>query len=230
MGRDEAAVFRRRGPAADLKVGRNYILRTHVHGLHEPPRLISTDGKNRCVQRSKATSNLCELRVKTRVAGKENSMAADAYDPTAPKGGIPVPGITPGEMLRRSAPCRYCAQAARLPPVHLDDMSCAPLFQKITDAKRYDPLCERKSGNKMTHGLVIEVIVMIVRDENCVDGRERVEGHAGRRVSPGSGKLNRRSSVAPDRIGKDADSVRPDEEAAMAYPGNCKSGIVRIGS
>lgn len=54
MGRDEEAVFRRRACAADLEVGGNRILGTHMHGLHEPARLISADGENRRVKGSSA--------------------------------------------------------------------------------------------------------------------------------------------------------------------------------
>lgn len=226
MGRDEDAVVCRRARSADLKVGGNRFLGTHMYGLHEPARLISADGENRRIKRSQATSNLAELGVETRVTAKENSMAADADDPPAPKCGVSVPWITPGEMLRRSAPCRWCSRVTRLPPVHLDDVGRASFFQKITDAEGGKPFRARKSRNNATHCLIIEMIVVVVRDENCVDGRKLLEEHTRRRVSPRSGKLNRGSPFAPDWIGKDADSVRLDEEAAVAYPGDGKSDIV----
>jgi hypothetical protein len=207
MGRNEEAVFRRWAPSTDLKVGGNRVLGTHMHWLHEPARLISADGENHRIEGSKVTSNLAELGVKTGVTGKENSMAADADDPPAPKGCISVPWITPGEMLRWSAPCRYRVRLTNLPPVHLHDVGGASFFQKITDAEGDKPFRARKSRNNATHCLVIEMIVVVVGDENGVDGRELIEAYTRRRVSPRSGKLNRGSPFAPDRIGKDAYSV-----------------------
>jgi hypothetical protein len=51
------------------------------------------------------------------------------------------------------------------------------------------------------------MIVMVMRNENGVDGRQLLELDARRRVSPRSGELNGRSALAPDRIGKDAHAV-----------------------
>jgi hypothetical protein len=121
-------------------------------------------------------------------------------------------------MLRWCAPCRYYFQITRLPPVEVNDMGRAPFFQEITYTEGHDPFRARKSCNKTPHGLIVEMIVMVVRDENGINRRELGERDARWRVTPGSGKLNRGSSIAPDGIGKNADSLGLDEEAAMAYP------------
>ena len=214
----------------DLEISNNGIFRTHVYGPHEPARLISPDRNNCCVKRPEATDNLAKIRVETCVAREEDPVPANTDNPPAPESRVPIPRVSPREMLRWSAARRYRSHVTLLPPVKLCYMSCALAFQKVAYAKGGYPFRVWKSGSEATHGLLIEVIVMVVRDEDGVNGRELLEGDAGRRVAPGSNRLNWRSPIAPDRIGKDVDSVRLDEKAAMPYPGNCKLGPVGTGS
>ena len=129
-------------------------------------------------------------------------------------------------MLRRGAPCRDTSRIIYLPPVELHDLRSAPFLQEFTHPDWREPFCVREPGNESTRGSTIEMIVMVVRNENGVDGRKLVKGQTGCRVTSRPGKLNRGSPGAPDRIGKDADSLRLNEEGAVAYPGNGESGIV----
>jgi len=114
------------------------------------------------------------------------------------------------------------------PPVQLGDIGYATFPEKFTHLKRSEPARVGERADEMTHGPVVEVIVMVVGDENGVDVRKRFKRQSRWYMASWSSELNGRGSVAPDWVGQDADSARPDEKSAVADPGDCEPRIVDI--
>jgi hypothetical protein len=135
------------------------------------------------------TGDLREFRVKRGVAGKEHTVGPNADHPARPQCRIPVPRVTSGEMLRRSAEGRNFAEASTFPPIHFSHVGYPALYEKLAHPKRGDPFRSRKPSDQKTRCCVVEVIVVIVRYEDSVDGRELVEGQARRCMPPRTGKL-----------------------------------------
>jgi len=92
-------------------------------------------------------------------------------------------------MLRWSAEGRNFSEASGFPPIHFNHVSCAALYEKLAHSKRSDPFRPRKPPDQKARRSVVEVIVVIMRYEDSVDGREFVEGQARRCMPPRTGKL-----------------------------------------
>src|SRR4029077_12179225 len=89
---------------------------------------------------------------------------------------------TPGEMLRRGCGDAQLAarQAVTLPPVKLVDILQwhAPRLQVRADAEGGD---ERYvAPTQRAYGGIVEVIVVVVRDDHEIQRRQRVHGHGNR--------------------------------------------------
>lgn len=62
------------------------------------------------------------------------------------------------------------------------------------------------------------MIVMIMGQENRVDGRQGIERDAGRDPALGPQQREWPGAVAPDRIGEQVDAVQLDQKARMPHP------------
>src|SRR5687768_4620411 len=109
--------------------------------------------------------------MQARIPRKEHALATKADYPACPESGIAVPGVTPGKMLRRSTISRDTAKRPALPPIHLGDGARTTSKEKSTDPDRCNPLGARIARGKPSYGHAIQVIVMIMRKKNSVDGR-----------------------------------------------------------
>src|SRR5437588_10176063 len=87
----------------DLRNRINAVFRVHVHGTHEPTRLVCSNWQNRQIKRAEPLSDSGELGMQCRVAGKEDPMVATLESPPAPQGAIAAAKRTPRKMLRRHA-------------------------------------------------------------------------------------------------------------------------------
>ena len=91
----------------------------------------------------------------------------------------------------------------------------------VGETERRDPLRRGVRRGEAAHGGLIEVIVVIVREEDEVHRRQRTRipprrGTQRRGPSPGNG----RRVLAPDRIGEDVQSGELHEQRRVADPGD----------
>src|SRR5260221_4945536 len=218
VGRNENALIRVSIACAQCLIRQNRIFGIHVDGLHKPPRLVSSDGKNCCIDGPASTRDFFEFRMESGVARKENAVTTDLDYPAAPKGCVTVPGITSGEMLCGSAERGHESEITSLPPVSSIDVRGTPFFQKIANSEWCCPLRRRKGLRDARYSTSIEMVIVIGLDEDNVDAMKYFESDCRWRITSWAGELNRRRTIAPNWIRQNVHSVGLKEERAVAYP------------
>jgi len=79
------------------------------------------------------------------------------------------------------------------------------------------------NGSQLSYSRAVQMIIMIVRNQHCVE-RRKIFQRQGRRVEtfwPGKG--NKRGAIAPYRIGQNAISVDLDQKCRVPYPRNTQA-------
>jgi len=118
-------------------------------------------------------------------------------------------------------------EPCRLPPVELDDASLRhpPGGEVGAHAERHDegrlPEADRADGR------LVEVVVVIVRDDHRVHGRHLVERQERSVEAPGPHPRDRRGPLTPDRIDQHAAPILLDEEGGVTEPGDAQPGLRR---
>ena len=119
-------------------------------------------------------------------------------------------------------------QPVRFPPVELDDAlgRHAPALEVRADAERRD---ERHVGlGERADGRVVEVVVVIVRDDHQVERRQRLERHRHRLEALRAGEPQRRGARSPHRIGQHAHAVDLDQHRRVSEPGGAQAAGGRL--
>src|SRR4030095_2243075 len=108
------------------------------------------------------------------VSGEEDAHAVGLNDPTAPQRFVAIADPARAEMLRRGAGGAECWCLEGLPPVALDDRANAKRVQQFTQSERTEPRRVREPVGDAADGRRIEMVVVIVREQDNVEWRERV--------------------------------------------------------
>src|SRR4051812_35807854 len=106
-------------------------------------------------------------------------------------------------MLRRYAGEMERIGISFLPPVALDDVARAPLPEKGANPQWREPDNGRISGSNPENRARVGVSVMVVREDDDVDGRQRVKIDGGRNPSLRTSKLNGGPPLTPARVDQD---------------------------
>lgn len=114
----------------------------------------------------------------------------------------------------------YAGDGRLFPPVQLDDAlgRHAEALQVRTHAERRHEGAGL-GGGEAGDGVGVEVIVVIVADQDGVQGRQLVDGDRRRVKAARADKLGGAGPLAPDRIGEEAGAVELDEDGGVAEPG-----------
>src|SRR5215831_8549318 len=126
-----------------------------------------------------------------------------------PRRRIPVLESTPREMLRRRSRDGHGLHLGVLPPVELRNSPRrnTPAFQASAYAERRD---DRRVGARFgerQNGWAVQMIVMIMRQDDRIERRQRGEGSRRRMEALRAGESHRGDTIAPDRIGQNANTV-----------------------
>ena len=165
------------------------------------------------------------FRCEARVAAEEDRVPPRANHERGPQGRVPILDGTPRKVLRRRRGHAKAGIRQRIgfPPVKLDDAlgPHAPGFEMRADAERRH---ERHSRfGECADGRVVEMIVVIVRYDDDVDGRHSRSGTGTGWKRLGPKKPRRRRAGSPHRIGEHAKAVDFDQQRRVAEPGGAQS-------
>src|SRR6266849_4984456 len=185
-----------------------------AHGLgrfdvcvtHEPSRQVRSDRKKRDANGLAAPRDLLEVISPSRVAREIDVAGARRDHESTPQISIPIRHAARGKMLCRNDSDRTLA----LPPVQLRGHDAVTLHQGCV-AEGSDDL---RAGQTLQRRHV-EMIVMIVADQNDVDGRKVLEANSRRSMTFWAGKAERRNALGPHRIGEDVHPINLNERGRM---------------
>ena len=158
------------------------------------------------------------------VAAEEHTMARRLDDERRPQRRVAVLQRAAGEMLRGRGVHHQlrAGQPRRLPPVELDDAlrRHAPGLQVRSHAQRGDE--GHALARQLADGRVVEVVVVVVRDQHQIDGRQRAQRHRHRLEALRPGQARGRGARAPHRIGEHAQAVDLDQHRRVPEPGGAQ--------
>lgn len=101
-------------------------------------------------------------------------------------------------------------------PVDFDDSGIGrgPSDNRTIAKRRHDFRIE--TVDKPVKRRRVQMVIMIVADQNEINGRQGIEGNARRAHALWSSHLERACAVRPDRVGQDIHAGCLDEDADMA--------------
>jgi hypothetical protein len=204
--------------AAEVAVRAHRFLRCHVHV--GPEIGVGPDRQQRQVERAQRRTR----------AGKRGRVAGVPAEIRAVRGARerprrPLRGVARGAAAREvpalDAGHREVADAGGVAPVELHDAALrhAPPAQVPADPERDDEGGVGPCGEGGDRRLV-EVVVVVVRDQHCVEGGEPVESGRGRVQAARPDRARRRGPLAPHRVGQHPVAVDLQEHAGVAEPGH----------
>ncbi len=82
-----------------VEVNANRFFRVHVHGRHEPARLVGPDRDERHIDRAQARADLDEVSAVAGIAGEVEGLARDAQAEATPQRPVAVAYAACGEVL-----------------------------------------------------------------------------------------------------------------------------------
>ncbi len=226
---ERAPVDGEKGAAAEQREGIEGVLRAQVN--IPPRRVIRADFEHHQVERAESLRDLGVLRRQAGVAAEEDRVLRASHDERRPERRIPAPDGATREVLRRRRGNAHPAarKVEALPPIELRDPLCgdAPRLEVRAHAEgRHDghiELCDLEDRR------VVEVIVVVVRDDDGVERRERRHGHRDGLKALRAGEGDRRRTLSPHRIGQDADAVDLEQHRRVAEPGRPEARLGGLG-
>src|SRR5438874_199941 len=181
----------------------------HVEIAHEPAWLVRADGQECEIERTAALGDSRKLRMVAGVAREENTAAIVRGErPAAPQRFAAIDERATAEVLRRYARDVQVIDVRGLPPVQLAREFCSAPAHKGFESQRNEPRRLWKRARERPNRTVIEMIVVVVRLQNDVDGRQVAELYTGCHPTTRTGKAKWRRAITPHRVGED---VQPAE-------------------
>ena len=168
------------------------------------------------IERTVAPADLLETIKVAGVAAEVEVEALAADDPGSPQGAVSVAQAAPGEMLRRRGDQTEAVHLSLLPPVEFTNFigRHAPVHDSGAHAERRDEVADLALQFK--DRVVVEVIVVVVRQDHRLDRWQRVDGDGRRVPALGAVPLHGRGTFAENRIGQPEFAVELEQQAGMA--------------
>src|SRR5437867_9242097 len=151
------------------------------------------------VKRTEPLADRLIFRGEAGIAAEEDGVPLRADDERGPQSRIAIPQAAAGKVLRgRGGHGEPGArQLVRFPPVELDDAlgPDAPVFEVRADAERGH---ERHDAlGDLVDRWIVEVVVVVVRDDHEVYRRHRAKGYGHRLEALGAGERRWRRAPSP---------------------------------
>ena len=144
--------------------------------------------------------------------------------PAGPERLETVEGGASAEVLRRNRPDGPLGVASALPPVELDHPGGSEPFDGRSQPQRHEegrwvlglPLAQPP------HGPRVEVVVVIVRDDDEIDGRKLVQVDPRRGGASGSGPGDREGLLREVGVRQQVDAAGLEQEGGVTDPGQSR--------
>ncbi len=185
-----------------------------------------TRGKRREIEWPEPLGDLAEAVEVAGVAAEIEAPGRSHDGPGGPEPRIGVPEATLGEVLRRRAHNPEPAVLEGLPPVELHHARQALAAEPGLEAER-DHEERIVGGPEPLHGVEIQVIEMVVRDDHEVNRRQVLEREARRLEPPRPRPRDRARARAPVRIREQVDPVELQQDRRVPDPRHRRLGPVR---
>ena len=226
---ESAPVHADAGVCAEVAVDLHGFGGVAVLFFHEPAGGVGADGNEGEGGGAEILTDVDEhLVVVGGVAGEEDGSVGRAEEEAGPEASVartaeavaPVAGGGGGDV-------QAGGRGVRLPPVERDDAvgGKAGRAEKRGVAERSDGERGVAAPEFFQRG-VVAVIVVVVAEQNDVDGGKVVEGDAGRTHADGAEAIERANAVAEDGIGEDGAGAGLEEKGGMTDPGGGEAGFV----
>src|SRR2546423_3230768 len=195
-------------PATRLCVGEvghrvDAVVGIHMYSAHEPARLVRSDWKNGQIKGAAALTDLRELGMQSCVTGKVQRVIGRTKCPARPQCSIASTERPAGKVLGGNAGESQVCDRAVLPPIPFCYFSGASPPQECTEPKWSEPRDGRVPTGKMRNGCRIEMVIMVVRKYDDIDGRQTIELNTCRHPPFWPRKLDRRCALTEDGIRQD---------------------------
>ena len=205
----------------EVVIGVNCLLRAHVNMPEVFAGQVRANGQAHEVDGSEPAADLFEAGKVAGVPCEKEIILIGTSDPAAPEGPAMVDKTAVRIMLGRGAGEFDTTVGKGLPPVEFMVGGDADTLKTGAEPEGNDE--HSMTGQTLDRHLV-KVIVMVMRQEYDINGRQILEGYTGLYVAPGAEERYGRSAVAPDRIGENIQSAKLNEERRVTDP--CNSVIV----
>src|SRR5258706_11201505 len=211
--------------AAEQRVRLQRVLRAEMHVA--PRGMPGADLQHHEIERPKPLPNGGVFGRESRIPAEEDAVVRRAHHERGPQGGVALAERAAREMLRGRRRDLYPTpwKVERLPPVELRNALRlhAPRFEMCANAER------GHEGNiglrERADGRIVDMVLMVVRDDHNVHGRHLSQCHGHRLEALGSGERQGRCARAPHRVGEDANALDLDEDRRVPEPGRAQSAL-----
>ncbi|MNI29746.1 hypothetical protein D3C73_835690 [compost metagenome] len=174
QGQVEGAVVDRQQPlATQVQVRLQGLFGLHVH--ERPALIVGAGFDHRQVERTVFLADGLEAIEVAGIAAEEDAEVAVLDHPRGPQAAIAVTQAAAGEMLAGRGGQAQASGFGGLPPVQLFDLGRihAPGNQLVAHTQRRDEA--RGLAGQLHHGRVVEVVVVVVREDDAGNRRQFVD-------------------------------------------------------
>ena len=226
-----APVHRQKRAATQQRMGLQRMRRAEVDVT--PGRVEGADLQHHQVKRAQQRADQRVFAGQPGIAREKHRMPVGAQHHRGPQRGVAVLQATAGEVLRRRGRHRQPAavgagQRTRFPPVQLGDARGrhSPALQVGTHTQRGDD--RHLQQRQRADGGVVEVVVVVMRDDHHIHSRQRLQGHWHRLKPLGAGQPRRGCTRAPHRVGQHPQAVDFQQHGGVAQPGGAQASLRRL--
>ena len=114
-----------------------------------------------------------------------------------------------------------------LPPVQLDDLAHAPAADVGAESEWNDPRRPRMCARDPPNGGLVEVVVVIVREQHDVERRQAIERQRGIHDASRPRPLNGERALTEHRIGEHIEPAELEEHGRMPDPRRGEGSVAR---
>jgi hypothetical protein len=159
----------------ELGVRDEGIFGIHVHGPHEPARLVCSDWQDCDIERPESGADVPKHRMQGCVTCEKDRMGRRSDCPTAPQSMVAATERPSGKVLCRHAGYAEAQCLTRFHPVAFAHVGCPACAYEISDAEGRVPDNCRVAIGQAGDGRRVEMVIVVMRKANQIDRRQLIK-------------------------------------------------------